>query len=135
MKETIKKWVIFWLSAWLTMLVIWATYAAWVWLTAWNWDTLDSSKWNALVARTEPTTFSCLYNSTWITWWNNITWTSALCWWTYKPQDFIYCNYSSTRVDWSWVQRALFRLTQSGWRIYAADTQSVIFEARYMCWN
>ena len=50
-KQNIKSWVIFWLSAWLTLLLVWFSYAAITGLTAdkSSWDSLLSSEWNQLV--------------------------------------------------------------------------------------
>ncbi|MDD5213524.1 MAG: hypothetical protein PHG82_03795 [Candidatus Gracilibacteria bacterium] len=52
LKQTIKKGIIFGLSAGLTMLIIGATYAAWTALsTETDGGTLTSTKWNAVINR------------------------------------------------------------------------------------
>lgn len=135
--KNFKKGIIQWLWIIFVLLLSWISYAAWTWLKAWNWDTLDVSKWNSLVSRTEPITFECLYDrATWVSWWRLFTWTTALCWGTYKPQDFTYCNFAPIQIDWSAVSRWLIRLTQTDWWVFADNTtQRAILRARFMCWN
>lgn len=45
MKESIKKWIIFWLTSVLTMLIAWLAYAASVW-TVTTGQTLTADMWN-----------------------------------------------------------------------------------------
>ena len=52
MKQQIKNWLLQWVIAWIVMLAIWATYAAFTTINSvGSWDTLTASKFNELVTR------------------------------------------------------------------------------------
>lgn len=50
MIKQIKNWIIFWITAWLSILLVWISYAAWVNLsTVTDWDSLTADAWNSIV--------------------------------------------------------------------------------------
>ena len=74
MKQQIKNWLIFWVTGWLTMVLIGISYAALSSLTATSWETLTASKWDALVEHAVPSGFVWAFNlSSCPTWWTEYT--------------------------------------------------------------
>ena len=97
MKEIIKKWIVFWLSAWLTMLIIWISYATWVNITnVTTWQTLDASLFNNIIDNQKDldTRLNAInpksLATAWVLFWKNWNIISSY-------------NVSSVIRDWAWL--------------------------------
>jgi len=67
MKDTIKKWVIFWVTAILTMIIAWLAYAWIVWTVS-TWETLTATMWNDMAWNYNYSTGEVITGKKWVDW-------------------------------------------------------------------